>query len=322
MHLNRIPPVLLQHLTVTAFGGTLLLGISIAFAQEATSPKSPPARNVPANRAGKADNTEAAPTDDKSRNRAEASRRRGHGLGFEIGAQGDQQGLYVSSIEEKSAVAQAGLKQNDRIVSIDGRSFTGARQVQAYLSGQGGRRVPIIVERGGQQYTVQFTPAPFESDAAWLGVYLEEGDANMKGARITHVYPAGPAARAGLYAGDIVTQIAGQQIDSSADLVATVQQMEPKKEVEFVILRNERESKVPVVLGSRDAFAARNFERNQNGDDQQFAENEHNAFDNVPPYAMHLEHDRRAAEQHQRIENEIRLLREEIARLREELKRK
>lgn len=322
MNLNRIRPALLQHLV--AFGGTLLLGISIIFAQGTADPKPPSARNTPGTRPAKPD-TSAAPTETKdakgNTDRSQAARRRGHGLGFEVTAQGDQ-GLRISNVEENSAAAQAGLKQNDRIVSIDGRTFTGVRQLQAYVSGQGGRRVPIIVDRDGQQYTVQFTPAMFDADSAWLGVYLEEGDANMKGARITHVYPAGPAARAGLYAGDIVTQIAGQQIDGSADLVATVQQMEPKKQVEFVILRNERESKIPVVLGSRDAFAARNFERPENGDDQQPAQTDRDDFDDVPPYAMHLEHDRRAAEQHQRIENEIRLLREEIAKLREDLKRK
>jgi hypothetical protein len=49
---------------------------------------------------------------------------------------------------------------------------------------------------------------------------------------------------------------------------------------------------------------------------------QNSGWDNIPPYAMQLEQERRSAEQHQRIEEEIRLLRQEIAKLREELKQK
>jgi C-terminal processing protease CtpA/Prc len=310
-----------QHLI--AFSAVILLGVAIVGAQGTNDPKAPLAKAPPGARTGNAATRDATPTDSKTNGHRDAGqlRRRGHGLGFEVTAKGDQ-GLWVSSVDENSPAAQAGLKMNDRIVSVDGRPLTAARQLQAYLSGQGGRRVPIIVARDGQQYTVQFMPPTFGADSAWLGVYLEEGDANMKGAKITHVYPAGPAARAGLYAGDIVTRIADQQIDGSADLVATVQQMEPQKQVEFIVLRNERETKIPVVLGSREAFVHRHHDRHDHGNDNEFGDTDRNDFDDVPPYAMQLEHDRRAAEQHQRIEEEIRLLREEIAKLREDLKRK
>jgi len=235
----------------------------------------------------------------------------------------------VSNLEENSVAARAGLQQNDKIVSVDGRAFTNGRQLDAYLASQGGRRVPIVAERAGQRMTIFVTPAQIAGDTAWLGVYLEEGEPNAKGARITHVYPSGPAARAGLQSGDTITQINDQKVETPADVITLVQESEPQAEAQFVVLRNDQETKIPVTLGSREHFtppaqqnqyAQYGSANGNNGQGQFFGGNDD--FENVPPHAMQLEHDRRIAEQHQRIEQEIQALREEIRQLREELKKK
>lgn len=263
---------------------------------------------------------------------AKRARRRAMTLGAQLQAQGNQ-GLEVSNLEENSLAAKAGLAPNDRIISVDGRAFTSGRQLDAYLASQGGRRLPIIYERGGQRSTLFVNPAPVGGDTAWLGVFLEEGDASSKGARITHVYPSGPAARAGLQAGDTITQIDDQKIEGSSDVIHFVQESEPQAETQFQILRNDQEVRIPVTLGSREHFAPPPGQHGQNGHGQygQGPNGQHRAgqapegnddFENVPPHAMQLEHDRRIAEQHQRIESELQALREEIRQLREELKKK
>ncbi|MGQ0634146.1 MAG: PDZ domain-containing protein [Planctomycetaceae bacterium] len=300
----------------------------------AADPQDKSARKA-ASDSGRPNETIAADTRKDTNARATSPTAR-RGLGLQLDGDGSQ-ALKVTAVEDGSPAARAGLKQNDRIVSIDGRPFNNRRQMQAYLASQWNRRVPMIIERDGQRYTVQFTAMAGEGDSAWLGVYLEEGDANMKGARITHVYPAGPAARAGLQTGDIITQVNNQAIDGSADLIDTVQDLKPQAEAQFVVLRDDEPLKVPVVLGSRNSSFAvsrgnegmygRGFRNN--GDDDASEDDNDGRFDrsndpfaNVSPYSMQLEHDRRQSEQHERIENEIRLLREEISRLRDELKRK
>lgn len=306
--------------SLSVCGAILALGVAIAVAQN--DKEKPDARPAGERKSSPA---ESGAVREGKGEAAAPARKRGHGLGFDVESQGEQ-GLRVSKVDEKGIAAQAGLRVNDKIISVGGRQFTRVRPLQAFLSGHGGEQYPILIERNGQQYTVQFTPGQLQDDSAWLGVYLEEGDANMKGARITQVYPAGPAARSGLWAGDIITRVGDEKIEDSADLVATVQNLEPQKQIDFAVLRGEQEVKVPVLLGRRDSFVYRDFdESQQEGQGQPRQQNSQyrgDAFEDVPPYAMQLEHDRRNAEQHERIENEIRLLREEIAKLREELHKK
>ena len=83
--------------------------------------------------------------------------------------------------------------------------------------------------------------------------------------------------------------------------------------------RGQQHIPVTAVLGSRDQFV---FHRGgqedfQFDDDRQFGEDDE--FGNIPPHAMQLEHDRRMAEQHQRIEQELVKLQEEVRKLREAL---
>jgi len=324
MHTHKATTILKGRILAIT-GGCLALGVAIALAQSDTEKKEKDAAAPKAPSAARKDATDSGQRGARPDANAPA-RKRSHGLGFE--AEAKDQGIRVTGVDDKGIAAQAGLRTGDRIVSVGGRQFTRTRPMQAFLAGQGGQRIPVIIERDGQQYTVQFTPGQLQDDSAWLGVYLDEGDADTKGARVTQVYPAGPAARAGLWVGDVVTNVGGQKIDDSADLVATVQGLEPEQRVEFAVLRGDQEVKVPVVLGRRDSFMYRDFDQGpQDGqqpqdDTQQRTRHDNNQFDNVPPYAMQLEHDRRNDEQHERIENEIRLLREEIAKLREELKKK
>jgi predicted metalloprotease with PDZ domain len=244
--------------------------------------------------------------------------RRGHALGMSVEAQGNQ-GILISQVEDPGLASKAGLRANDRIVSADNRPFRHPRQLEAYLASHGGRPIPIVVVRDNQQQTIMYTPPMRSGDSAWLGVFLEEGDADAKGARITQVYPGGPAARAGLQPGDTIIQVNKQRIESAADLIDQVAQMEPQTEAQFSIMRDQKEEQVPVVLGTHHNFAQAGADHDFTASSGQ-AQNGNHAFENVPPHAMQLEHDRRAAEQHQRIEQQIEQLRDEIHQLREELK--
>ncbi len=278
--------------------------------------------------------------DRNSDEKTPAENQRAAALGAQFEAKGDQ-GISAASVDQNGMLGHAGLKQDDRIISADGRNFNNSRQFEAYLWAQSGRTVPVIIERGGKQYTIQAVIPQHGTNSGWLGVFLDEGDPNTPGARIAQIYPSGPAARSGLHLGDVIKQINDQQIAGSADAVMLIREFQPQAQVNFVIERGKEEMKIPVTIGSRRDFQ-QNFQggpqnaryqssyRGQGQDQQpqgqgqqaQGQDQEDNQFNGVPPHAMQLESERRNFEQHERIEDEIRQLREEIKQLRALLEKK
>jgi membrane-associated protease RseP (regulator of RpoE activity) len=242
------------------------------------------------------------------------------GLGIQFDQQ-TQNGLTIANVQQSSVAAQAGLQQGDRILAVDGQSFNSQRQLQAYLGGQYGRRLPVIIDRGGRQYTIQLPLNEQQGDVAWLGVFLNDNQENERGAIVAQVYPSGPAARAGLQSGDVIQQVNGQPVATSADLIATIEEMQPGAKAELSVLRNNEPTQIIASLGSRDSFVFRgqNQDRNDYGGGRGNGENDDY---NIPLYALELEHNRRNAEQHQRIETEIAKLRDEVRQLREALQRR
>jgi C-terminal processing protease CtpA/Prc len=241
---------------------------------------------------------------------AQDDRQRGSRLGFQIDQQAAD-GIVVGEVEAESGAARAGLRNGDRIVSVDGRELRNPRQFRAYMGGLYGRPVPIIIDRGGQRYTVQLPPMDAQDSGPWLGVYLQDNEQDQQGATITNVYPSGPAARAGLRRGDVILQLNGQQVASTPDLISMIDEFQPQEQVEFLVRRGDQEMQVPAVLGSRENFVFHRQGGTEFDSDDEFA--------GIPPHAMGLEHDRRMAEQHQRIESELIKLQDEVRQLREML---
>ena len=171
------------------------------------------------------------------------------------------------------------------------------------------------------------------ADTKNAGEKVASGDkVGSKGAAITGTYPSGPAARAGLQAGDVITMVGDEKIATANDVIQAVDKLEPNKDVQVTVLRGEEEHAFNVLLGSRDEFVGPQW-RYQQGfrgnmqDHNQFAGQYGQAGaedqdEDFPEHSMMLEQQRRAAEQNQRIERMLIELRAEVESLRDQLQGK
>lgn len=316
-----------------------------------------PRPNQPQNAQPRPNQPQQQPQNAQQRSNQAGEQQAAAALGAQIESQGNQ-GLVVTNVEQSGIWARSGLRQNDRIISVQGRTINNPRQVEAFLWSQPGQQIPVIIDRGGQRYTIQVMMPQHDENGGWVGINLDEGDADekgedVKGAKVTQVYPSGPASRAGIQPGDVIIKIDDKPVESAADAVLLVRELKPQAKAEFVVLRDKEEAKITVLVGSRATSGyqqsfyrgpsqqvgyqqgqqfqgqqGQQFQGQQGQGQQGFAGNEqyqgggNNQFQGIPPHAMQMEHHRRMAEQNERIETELQQLREEIKKLREVLEKK
>jgi S1-C subfamily serine protease len=87
---------------------------------------------------------------------------------------------------------------------------------------------------------------------AMLGINLGNADPGVNGARVVSVSPGGPAAEAGVLAGDLVVAVNGQQLGSGRDLVAHMRGVKPGEKVDLDLRREGKPVKVVVIARPRD----------------------------------------------------------------------
>jgi serine protease Do len=98
-------------------------------------------------------------------------------------------------------------------------------------------------------------------DRGWLGVGIQDLDEDLarsfglkstRGALVSGVLPAGPAAKAGLKSGDVLLKVAGQEVRDANHLRHLVAGIEPKKKVRLEVFREKQSIEVEVTIGLRD----------------------------------------------------------------------
>ncbi len=115
----------------------------------------------------------------------------------------------------------------------------------------------------------------------YLGVMLQDINPSMAkalqmgertGVLVLEVVDDSPADEAGLSDGDVILEFDGQEIDGASALTEAVRGTKPDDKVKLLVLRDGKQEKIKVRLGTRDAddFAARGFDfpPNQNGEDE------------------------------------------------------
>ncbi len=105
----------------------------------------------------------------------------------------------------------------------------------------------------------------------WLGVQIQPvtediADAlDLKstiGAMVTEPQQDGPASKAGVQSGDVITAVDGNEVKNPRDLARKIASYDPDTEVELTVFRNGEEQTISVTLGQLSQMAAVNPDGN------------------------------------------------------------
>ena len=125
--------------------------------------------------------------------------------------------------------------------------------INTAVAGRGGQNIgfaiPIDLARPVLERLRTGAPA---SAAAFLGITTSDPEDGSRGAQVVEVTEGGPAAVAGMHAGDRIIEIAGIPVVGSSELVGILrQQLAPAQEVPVTVVRDGSELTLRVTLGER-----------------------------------------------------------------------
>lgn len=136
--------------------------------------------------------------------------------------------------------------------------------------------------------------------------------APQRGVVITQVFPASPAAQAGLRFDDAILAIGGKEVTSAQDVANLVAQSKPGDPIKLTILRNNKEREITATLADSGDFLG-------GGGSEFMQDMPQGRYGYIPEHMIQLEQYRRLAEQNQRLEGLIRDLSKEVQTLRQEM---
>ena len=179
-----------------------------------------------------------------------------------------REGVLIVAVEPHGPAAGAGLARGDIILSMAGVPVNSVPELVAVLEQHAGAKVEVRFRHGDDLRTVSV--ALGGEDDAWLGITPESRDllfwlrerlrslrsgnldldlSLVAGARLTMVVEAGPAAAAGLQAGDVITHLDGVPVSKLDALPERIGAAVPGTRIDLHVLRDGAELKTTVTLG-------------------------------------------------------------------------
>lgn len=186
--------------------------------------------------------------------------------------------VVVEEVVEGSPAQKSGLKSGDVLVAID---ETAIGTVDGLLSTLGaknaGDRVTVKLKRGQETISAvvhlgqrpadleaglptqapaapsptrerEATPPTTAEQRGWLGIYYADAP---NGVKVESVVEGGPAAQAGLAAGDVLTAVGKSPVANSSDLISVLEDLRAGDVLTFAVDRGGQRVDVAVTLGTR-----------------------------------------------------------------------
>ena len=164
-----------------------------------------------------------------------------------LGLKSDK-GAIVADVTEDSPALEAGLKAGDTILKVDGKDIADARELAKRVAQiKPESSVPVTIVRGGKtmDVTVKIGTMPDDPRIAHAGANTSGSLAGLgievapaedgAGVTITAVNPKSPAAERGLKTGDVILEVAGQEVHGPSDIRAALKSADKKKTVLMLV---------------------------------------------------------------------------------------
>lgn len=167
-------------------------------------------------------------------------------------------GALVGSVDDKGPAAKAGIQSGDIIVSFDGHPVTNAADLPPLVGATPiGHAVELKVLRDGHEVTLRPTIAALKDDSrqanadqegpggkALLNITVEPMTDELRkqsgvheGGVLVSQVNAGPAARAGITAGDVILKVGSKKVDDPEQFIKLVRSLPHGKPVAFLLQR-------------------------------------------------------------------------------------
>ncbi len=125
--------------------------------------------------------------------------------------------------------------------------------INTAVAGRGGQNIGFAIPIDAARPVIDRlrTGAPARA-AAFLGITTSDAEDGSRGAAVVEVTAGGPAAAAGMRAGDRIVEIAGTPVVGSSELVGILrQQLTPGQQVPVKVVREGAEVVLTITLGER-----------------------------------------------------------------------
>ncbi|MDH3252669.1 MAG: PDZ domain-containing protein, partial [Ignavibacteria bacterium] len=191
-----------------------------------------------------------------------------------------EQGAFINEIFEDSPAERAGIREEDIIVRFDEQEIDGADDlVQAVRRSSPGKTYSIEIVRGDDRRTVQaelegkprrvrmhtfrMPHIPGFPGASLSGMHVMTLSDQLaeyfsipdrRGVLVTEVEEKSPADKAGIKAGDVITQADGEQVDDITDLDNALSCKDKGENVALTVFRKGAARSVTLSVGKRRGY--------------------------------------------------------------------
>jgi regulator of sigma E protease len=163
------------------------------------------------------------------------------GIGFEFQTLDNRIVLASELSADRYPADEAGFKTGDRIIEVNGKKTSYFHEVQENIAVNPDKLLPVTIDREGETLTLLVRPSLDRSTGAGrIGVYFWTEPV------VAGLVPDGNAAIAGILPGDRITQVNGETITHTVDIMRALETTSGVAAIAYV--RDGVEHKTEIVL--------------------------------------------------------------------------